>query len=183
MKAWRRVEPTVTAKVGWRTLTIKTFEYAKGKVADFTAYEKDGIEYAHIIAITKDNQVVIARQFRIGPEQIFDELPGGVVDPGEDPQTAVIRELQEETAYTVGKVTYLGKTYKDGFHNGKWHYFLATDCVPSNIPTSHEKFEDIEVDLISVRQLIRNALEGHMSDSQAVLLAYETLQRMALASK
>ena len=37
-----------------------------------------------VLAITPDNQVVLARQYRPGPDRILDELPGGAVDPGEE---------------------------------------------------------------------------------------------------
>ena len=99
LKPWKRIEPTKVLHKGWRTVIEKTFVRNDGKIVTAETNDPEGIEAAAIIAITPEKRVVIARQFRVGPEKIFDDLPGGAVDKGETPEQAVIRELAEETAY------------------------------------------------------------------------------------
>ena len=52
-----------------------------------------------IFAVTAGDEIVIARQYRPGPDAVLDELPGGLVEPGEDVADAAARELLEETGY------------------------------------------------------------------------------------
>lgn len=176
MKPWKRIEPTELAYKGWRTVITKHFVRTDGSTVSVETSDPEGMEAAAVIALTPDNRVVIARQFRGGPEKLFDELPGGAVDKNETPEAAAIRELAEETAYQVGSIQYLGKVYKHAYLNMTWHYFLATDCVPTGASQTLDQLEEIEVDSISIEQLFANARNARMTDSEAVFLAYELLQ-------
>jgi ADP-ribose pyrophosphatase len=177
MKPWERIEPTVTTKVGWRTITTKNFKLPDGRTAAFDLLHPDGQVFVNVIALTSDNKVVIARQFRPGPEAIYDELPGGFVDEGESPEIAVLRELKEETGYVPTKMTLLGSYQKDTYMNATWYGFLAQGCIRQSDATP-EGVEDIEVDSITITQLIENAKNGKMTDQQTVLMAYDTLKEL-----
>ena len=65
-------------------------------------------DYAAVVAVTEDQQVLIVRQYRPAVEHDTLELPSGLVDPGETPGEAARRELLEETGYEAGEVEVLG---------------------------------------------------------------------------
>ena len=175
LKPWKRIEPTKVLYKGWRTVIEKTFVRNDGSIVTAETNDPEGMEAAAVIAVTPEKRVVIARQFRVGPEKIFDDLPGGAVDKGETPKQAVVRELAEEAAYAAGGIEYLGKAYKHAYLNMTWHFFIATDCTPIASGQRLDNFEEIEVALISIDELLYNAKNARMSDADAVLLAYEKL--------
>jgi ADP-ribose pyrophosphatase len=174
MEAWRRIGPTKVDKVGWRTIVTKTFEMPDGQTAEFHTLAK---EHGHCIAtigLTALNEVIIARQFRAGPERIMDELPGGGADEGEDFAVAAGRELLEETGYQAEQIEHIGDVYKDAYTNTTWHYFLAIGCKKVADQTLDNN-EHVETVLVSIPQLFENARSGLMTDVDAVFLAYDKL--------
>lgn len=180
MHAWKKLHEHVR-HVGYRTILFKTYELPDGSQKEYTTYGQPGDSSASVIALTPDGQVVIAKQFRTGPEQIMYDLPGGDVDPGETPMQAAARELREETGYEAERIEYLGGVYRDAYSNVIGHCFIAYECRL----TSSQMFDEgefVEVELISIKQLLENARSTRMTDPSAILLAYERLQRMVQSS-
>ena len=66
-----------------------------GKEGDF--FYIDSRDWAVVVARTESGAFVLVRQFRWGSDALSWELPGGIVDEGEDPVAAGLRELREET--------------------------------------------------------------------------------------
>lgn len=179
MEAWPRLKPDEEIKVGWRRLVRKTFERPDGRPAEYVTKDAMGKVAVAIIALTNDRRVVVAEQFRPGPEKVLQELPGGGVEAGEDYQVAVLRELHEETGYVSEEVTYLGEVYKDAYTNTKWHFYLAKN--------SHKVYDQrlddgefVNVKLIPIDKLFENARTAMMTDTEAVFLAYEELKALAV---
>ncbi|HEY8999009.1 MAG TPA: NUDIX hydrolase [Candidatus Saccharimonadales bacterium] len=183
MQKWRRVEPTKVQKVGYRVIVSKTYEMPNGQTAVFDTTSAEGQRFIATIALTADGKVIIAEQFRPGPEKIMQELPGGYVDEGESSEQAARRELLEESGYEAGEIISLGTTYKDAFSNASTEYFLAMNCRYIGAPTTHEAEEHVEVKLITVDKLIQNAKSDKMTDGIAVLLAYDKLLELKGAIK
>lgn len=89
----------------WIIATRKSEETLKNK---FFGGEKDSNDAVAIAALHKPtNKLVIIKQFRIPVNDFVYELTAGLIDPGEDYKTAVIREMKEETGLDITEV--LGK--------------------------------------------------------------------------
>ena len=77
-----------------------------GLEGDF--YVLDTNDWVNVLAITPEQKIVLVRQFRFGSRENSLEPPGGVVEKGEDPIIAGIRELEEETGYVGQKPELIG---------------------------------------------------------------------------
>jgi ADP-ribose pyrophosphatase len=176
-EAWPRLKPDEEIKVGWRTLVRKTFKQPDGQPAEYVTKDAMGKVSVAIIALTRDNNVVIAEQFRPGPERVLQELPGGGADKDEDYAVAALRELREETGYVSSDVTYLGKVFKDAYTNTVSHYYLAKDCQMLH-KQELDDYEFVDVKLVSIGELLDNARSARMTDCEAVFLAYDELKKL-----
>jgi 8-oxo-dGTP pyrophosphatase MutT (NUDIX family) len=80
-----------------------------GQVHDY--YVMHLPDAVHVIALTPDRRLVLVRQFRAGSGRDSLETPGGLVEPGEDPLVAGVRELREETGYEGDPPILLGTVW------------------------------------------------------------------------
>jgi len=92
-------------------------------------YVIDAPDWVNVIALTPDHQLVLVRQFRFGIDGFSLEIPGGVMEPGEDPVTAAQRELREETGYTGARARVLGRVHPNpAIQNNRCHLVLVEDA-------------------------------------------------------
>lgn len=120
-------------------------------------------DWVNIVAITKEKDLILVKQYRHGLEETILETPGGVVDPGEDPLETAQRELLEETGYQ-GKIISLGKVAANpAIQNNYCHIFLCTDCVEVS-KQNLDPTEQIEIEKVpynKVQELIENGQIFH----------------------
>jgi len=171
VKKWKELSrETVFQKYG-RKIEKVMYELPNGTKGDF--YLKKEGPACCVLALTKDSQVILAKQFRPGPGDILLELPGGRAEKGETPEQAVERELLEETGYR-GNVRLVTEALDCAYSTIRRNCFVATDCDKMAEPqnTSLETVETVLLPLAEFRELLRS---GQMTDVEVGYLGLDYL--------
>ncbi len=123
---WPKVRARRTTDLSkWIRLIERDVEFSPGSSLE-TYYALAQADYVSVVAMTPDGQIPIVRQYRPALEAFTWELPAGLVDPGEDPQTACCRELLEETGFLTRSVRLLSTASPDtGRLSNRIHSFYV----------------------------------------------------------
>ncbi len=128
----------------------------------------ESVDWVNIVAITADNKILVVRQFRSGVGKNTTEIPGGMVDTGEESKEAAIRELEEETGYTSQNWEYLGAVEPNpAFHDNLCHHWLAKN-VKKTKELNLDDGEDIEVAELTIDEIHSEINRGKLQHSLAL---------------
>lgn len=114
----------------WVTLVARSIRPAAGAPPQ-TFHSLTQADYVTVLAISEDGRIPLVRQYRPALDRVTTELPGGLLDSGEPPETCAARELFEETGYrATAPLQLLGRLDPDSgrLENGFWT-FLAQGVV------------------------------------------------------
>ena len=116
---------------------------------------KDWAIVVPVIETPKGKQFIMVRQWRHGSQCLSIEFPGGVFEPGENPEEAAARELYEETGYKPQKIKKLGDfSPNPAIMSNKVHFFLAEDFIDTGKQELDED-EYVEVELIDEKEVLK----------------------------
>ena len=170
IQSWNKVSES-SERIGWRKMLQRVFLMPDGREEEFVV--KDEGKPVCVLALTTDSEVILARQFRPGPEKVLDELPGGMQEKGESAIDAVKRELLEETGYT-GDVQFVGTHFTCAYSNRERQSFVATNCKKVSELTLDEN-EFIEVVLMSLPEFREHLRSGQLTDVQTGYMGLDYL--------
>lgn len=159
-------------------LIVDQVEYPSGaKGVREIAHHPGG---AVTVPMLDDGRVVLVKQLRYPFGKHIYELPAGKLSPGEDPQTAAARELEEETGYIAGSLEHLTSIYSTpGFCDEELHIFLATHLRTS--PHGHRREEgesSMTVHSMPLQEALAMVEAGVINDSKTIVGLFWIDRRM-----
>jgi len=155
---------------------IDKCELSNGNLLDATIFEFRA--WANVLALTKNGEAILVRQYRHGVCDVLWEFPGGVVEDGEDPLEGAKRELLEETGYTTSNIIQIGQVYPNpALQTNTLHCFLALD-VEKVSGQNLDDGEDIEVHLVPLDELVEMAKRGEFPHALMTAVLFSALAHM-----
>lgn len=137
---------------------------------EHTFFRIESAPWVNIVALTQAEEFVMIRQYRHGAAKTTLEIPGGLVDAGETPEVAAVRELLEETGYAAGRVQKIGAVNPNpALFANRVHTFLATGCRLQG-EIQNTATEQTEVELLTPAQL-RACINANEVDHALVIAA------------
>lgn len=131
-----------------------------------------------IAATTHDGRFVLVRQHRQGVNDLTIETAGGILDPGETPADAALRELREETGWQAETAEPLGWVHPNAALQGnRCHLFLARGATP--VPGWSADASEITEPVLLTEAEVRSALAGGgITHALAVVALERALARL-----
>jgi ADP-ribose pyrophosphatase len=172
----------------WKTLARETvFDHSKYlRVENHTVLLPDGRvipdwpwviapDYVNVVAETEGGQFLCFRQTKYGVEGTTLAVPGGYLEPDEDPLAGAQRELLEETGFEAAEWIHLG-SYRVGANRGfgTGHLYLARGARRVAEPDADD-LEEQELLLLG-----RSQMETALSASKFKVLAWTAVVALAL---
>jgi len=139
VQPWKVLESSYLKK----NIRIDRCETSTGKIVEPVIFEYG--TWVAVVALTKQQEVLLIKQYRHGLGRILLELPGGGADEGEEPIAAARRELLEETGYASEHMIEVGRVSPNpASHTNMVHFYLALD-VEKVCDQSLDETEEIDV--------------------------------------
>lgn len=166
---WVPAEATSVVASPWLTVRRTKLADPAGRTID-EYYLIDRPTVAVICAVTDADELVVIRQFRPGIGRADWELPGGAVDPAEEPAVAARRELLEETGFEVFSLSEVAVLDKDAASSSaKVHVFFGRGRLLDrpDLPTADEP-DRPSVGLVAWDAALDLVLDGTFCEQSSV---------------
>lgn len=171
VKGYERLNRELVAKGAIIDYYQDTMQIPNGTTAKWDFINHKGA--AACVAVKKNGNLVMVRQYRNALERETIEIPAGGINPGEDMRSAALRELEEETGYKAGKFEFLLSIRTTvAFCNELIDIYLAEDLEEGEQNLDEDEY--LEIVEYPLSELLDMIDRGMIQDSKTVsaLLAY-----------
>jgi len=159
---------TVYNKHG-RVVLEDVLRFADGSTYEHVYFEGTGCKpgAVAVAALTKDNKMILTKQYRHPLRRVIYDLPAGGMKDGETPEQAALRELEEETGYTAEKLEWIGRfSWAPGSMGGIVEIFFTCSLKPRG---SFDPNEIMNIKLVDFKEVFNGVLRGDYLDSALVI--------------
>lgn len=159
---WRVLDSRYPFGDRWLTLRTDRCETGQGTVVE-TYHVLELPDWVNVIAITKEEQIVLVREYRHGIGKVMLGLPSGTMDETDSsPQIAASRELAEETGYAGGEWFLTSSVPASSARQDNIvHSFLAIGVEYCTTPKL-DATEDIEVVTMALSSFLESVAKNEI---------------------
>jgi ADP-ribose pyrophosphatase len=163
---------------------FRVFEVFRHEIEDVSgralrdAFTFNCRDWVSVVPVTKDGDFVFVRQYRHGIDAPTLEVPGGVIDEGQSPSEAAVRELREETGYGAGTLVPLGASHPNPALQNNWHHMYLVRDVEQLGPPEFDHEEYCELVVLTRAQVRAHIADGSITHALVLLAlarAFEVL--------
>lgn len=175
---WEILKSEHIVKDRWISLRADTCKMPSGKIVE-PYYVFEYPAWVNVVAITKEKEVVLVKQYRHGAQKTLLELPsGGVEVTDKAPVDAIKRELIEETGYTAKEFIHTCTiSANPSNHTNLTYCFLALDAELTS-ETDLDETEQIEVILKPIDEVIFDLKENKFLQALNVTALFHALMHI-----
>ena len=162
MEPWKLLDKEYLVDAPWLKVAKETCELPNGKVIDdfYTLWQPD---WVLILARTAESNWIMTEQYRHGTGKIALEFPAGILNKGETPEQAALRELQEECGYAGNDgdtIKFIGTfPVNPDRHRGVFHVVFINGVKKAG-STNFDSTEEIETRELSDEDLQKKMADG-----------------------
>ena len=173
--SWERIESKEIADC--RVFRVREDISRRTDGVSGTFFVLENPDWVNIVAVTKSGEAVMIEQFRHGTESVSLEIPGGMIDKDELPETAAKRELLEETGYSSENWVLLGRSHPNpAIQNNSIYHYLALDCEKTG-EVLFDEHENIVSKLMPVAEVDSAIATGKITHSLVIAAFYYFVKR------
>ncbi len=179
MPHWETLSSEYLVQAPWAVLRKDVCRMPNGHTVP-EYYVLEYPNWVNMVALTADNQFILVKQYRHGVKQDVLEIPGGVIDPGEDAPTAAARELLEETGYRFDTLEEISTLFPNPATSDN---ITTTYLFTGGVKVQEQQLDDqeeIEVILASPAELKRLLLDNEFGQALHTAALFYALVKLDL---
>ncbi|CAK1777561.1 ADP compounds hydrolase NudE [Vibrio crassostreae] len=151
--------------------------FSNGEERTYERMKPSGRNAVMMVPITEQGDILLVREYAAGTERYELGFPKGLVDPGEQPHEAAVRELKEEIGFGANKLTPLKEVIlAPSYFSSKMTLFIAEDLYPEKLEGDEpEPLDIVRWPLAQAEELLTHLDFCEARSITALLLALRVL--------
>lgn len=178
IKPWKTLQSETVLDDEYMKIRKEVCQLPDGNIIQ-NFFVRDSPDYVVVFCLTKDQQVVLVKQYRHAVGEITLELPAGLQSQHDiNIMEAARRELMEETGYSAKTLEHTAEMYADPTRTkAKLHLFFAPDAEKISMPAA-KNYEQTEVELVSIDDLKKLVEEKSINSITQIMAAQFMLSKL-----
>lgn len=151
--------------------------FSNGVERTYERMKPSGRNAVMMVPITEQGDILLVREYAAGTERYELGFPKGLIDTGEQPNQAAVRELKEEIGFGANKLTPLKEVIlAPSYFSSKMTLFIAEELYPEKLEGDEpEPLDIVRWPLAQAEELLTHLDFCEARSITALLLALRVL--------